>query len=82
MAAPTTTTVVNFITGNKNKLAEVKAILEPAGIQVASQALDLVEVQGTLEDVTLAKCRAAAEQVYIILYSVFFISLFLFLGAT
>lgn len=63
MAAASTTTVVNFITGNKNKLAEVKAILEPAGIRVASQALDLVEVQGTLEDVTLAKCRAAAEQV-------------------
>lgn len=62
--APTTTAtpVVNFITGNKNKLSEVKAILEPT-IQVNSQALDLIEVQGTLEEVTLAKCRTAAEQV-------------------
>lgn len=56
------THMVNFITGNKNKLSEVKAILEPA-IEVRSQALDLVEVQGTLEEVTIAKCRAAADQV-------------------
>lgn len=56
------TQAVNFITGNKNKLGEVKAILEPA-IEVNSRALDLIEVQGTLEQVTIAKCRAAAEQV-------------------
>ena len=54
--------VVNFITGNKNKLTEVKAILEPA-IEVRSQALDLIEVQGTLEEVTIDKCRRAAEAV-------------------
>lgn len=60
---PTSAThVVNFITGNKNKLGEVKAILEPT-IEVRSQALDLVEVQGTLDEVTIAKCKAAAEQV-------------------
>lgn len=59
---------VNFITGNKNKLGEVKAILEPA-IEVRSQAIDLIEVQGTLEEVTIAKCRAAAEQVFIYLHS-------------
>jgi hypothetical protein len=51
---------VNFITGNANKLIEVKAILEPA-IQVDSQVLDLIEVQGTLEEVTLDKCRRAAD---------------------
>lgn len=55
--------VVNFITGNKNKLSEVKAILEPAGIEVRSQAIDLVEIQGTLDEVTLDKCRRAADQV-------------------
>ncbi|AEO56377.1 hypothetical protein MYCTH_2301223 [Thermothelomyces thermophilus ATCC 42464] len=54
--------IVNFITGNANKLREVKAILEPA-IQVESQTLDLVEIQGTLEEVTLDKCRRAAELV-------------------
>ena len=61
--APTSATqVVNFITGNKNKLSEVKAILEPA-IEVRSQALDLIEVQGTVEEVTIDKCRRAAELV-------------------
>ncbi|KAK7708491.1 nucleoside triphosphate pyrophosphohydrolase ham1 [Diaporthe eres] len=60
---PTSAThVVNFITGNKNKLGEVKAILEPT-IEVRSQALDLIEVQGTLEEVTIAKCKSAAEQI-------------------
>ncbi|POS69652.1 inosine triphosphate pyrophosphatase [Diaporthe helianthi] len=59
---PTSAThVVNFITGNKNKLGEVKAILEPT-IEVRSQALDLIEVQGTVEEVTIAKCKSAAEQ--------------------
>jgi inosine triphosphate pyrophosphatase len=54
--------IVNFITGNANKLGEVKAILEPA-IQVESRSLDLVEIQGTLEEVTLDKCRRAADLV-------------------
>ncbi|KAF6815855.1 Ham1 family protein [Colletotrichum sojae] len=54
--------VLNFITGNANKLREVKAILEPA-IKVRSQAVDLEEVQGTVEEVTLAKCRKAAETI-------------------
>lgn len=66
MASQATKHAVNFITGNKNKLGEVKAILEPT-ISVQSQALDLVEVQGTLEEVTIAKCRAAAEQVRAVL---------------
>jgi inosine triphosphate pyrophosphatase len=55
--------IVNFITGNANKLGEVKAILEPA-IQVESQTLDLIEIQGaSLEEVTLDKCRRAADLV-------------------
>jgi len=57
--------IVNFITGNKNKLSEVQAILEPA-IQVDSQTLDLIEIQGTLEQVTLDKCRRAADLVFIL----------------
>ncbi|KAI1500923.1 putative ham1 family protein [Biscogniauxia marginata] len=53
--------VLNFITGNANKLAEVKAILEgPAGIEVRNQPLDLPELQGELDDVTREKCRVAA----------------------
>ncbi|ROW15436.1 hypothetical protein VPNG_02320 [Cytospora leucostoma] len=62
-ASSSATHVVNFITGNKNKLGEVKAILEPAGIEVRSEALDLIEVQGSLEEVTIAKCKSAAEQI-------------------
>jgi inosine triphosphate pyrophosphatase len=53
---------VNFITGNANKLAEVKAILEPA-ILVTSASHDIEEVQGTLEEVSMAKCRKAADLV-------------------
>ncbi|KAK1835824.1 hypothetical protein QBC39DRAFT_339703 [Podospora conica] len=52
--------LVNFITGNANKLREVKAILEPA-IQVESQSIDVPELQGTVEEVTLDKCRRAAD---------------------
>lgn len=61
-APPAPRPTVNFITGNKNKLAEVQAILSST-IDVQSQKLDLIEVQGTLEEVTLDKCRRAAEQI-------------------
>lgn len=54
--------VVNFITGNANKLREVKAILQDE-IEVQSQSLDLEEVQGNLEEVSESKCRRAAESV-------------------
>lgn len=54
---------LNFITGNKNKLAEVKAILADTGVELKSQAIDLVEVQGTVEEVTADKCRRATEAV-------------------
>lgn len=68
MAPESTTTTstpreVNFITGNANKLSEVRAILEPVNIAVRSQALDLPEIQGTLEAVTREKCRVAADLV-------------------
>ncbi|KAL1900243.1 nucleoside triphosphate pyrophosphohydrolase ham1 [Sporothrix stenoceras] len=63
MATPIT---LNFVTGNANKLAEVKAILEPAGgdsnITVTSRKVDLIEIQaGSMEEVTLDKCRRAVE---------------------
>ncbi|GAO19922.1 uncharacterized protein UV8b_03208 [Ustilaginoidea virens] len=53
---------LNFVTGNTNKLREVKAILEP-GIEVRSRPLDIEEAQGTIEEVTKSKCRRAAELV-------------------
>jgi len=53
---------LNFITGNKNKLAEVKAILGDT-VVLKSQALDLLEIQGTIEEISLHKCRTAADLV-------------------
>lgn len=53
---------INFITGNKNKLAEVKAILGTV-IDVENQAVDLPEIQGTIEEIAREKCRRAAEVV-------------------
>ncbi|CAG8973806.1 hypothetical protein HYALB_00006351 [Hymenoscyphus albidus] len=62
---PTTTMApktLNFITGNKNKLTEVKAILGSI-VDLQSQALDLIEIQGTIEEISLDKCRRAAEAI-------------------
>lgn len=53
---------LNFITGNENKLAEVKAILGDI-IALRSQSLDLVEIQGSIEEISSDKCRRAAEMV-------------------
>lgn len=55
---------LNFITGNRNKLTEVKAILGDT-VDLQSQALDLVEIQGTIEEISADKCRRAAEAVSI-----------------
>ncbi|TFK69405.1 Maf/Ham1 [Pluteus cervinus] len=54
-----------FVTGNANKLREVKAILSQGAhpIDLESQDLDVPEIQGTTEEVAKAKCRAAAELV-------------------
>lgn len=54
---------LNFITGNKNKLAEVQAILSATPVKLQNQALDLLEIQGTIEEVSKDKCRRAAEAV-------------------
>jgi inosine triphosphate pyrophosphatase len=53
---------LNFITGNANKLAEVKAILGDL-IELRSQAGDLPEIQGTIEEISADKCKRAAEAV-------------------
>ncbi|KAJ8494486.1 hypothetical protein ONZ45_g13217 [Pleurotus djamor] len=52
-----------FVTGNANKLKEVRAILAsgPQAIEIDSQELDIPEVQGTTQDVAIAKCKRAAE---------------------
>ncbi|MCJ1399967.1 nucleoside triphosphate pyrophosphohydrolase ham1 [Xylographa trunciseda] len=53
---------INFITGNRNKLVEVEAILG-ATVDLSSTSLDLVEIQGTIEEISLDKCRRAAAAV-------------------
>ncbi|KAL9090425.1 MAG: hypothetical protein Q9159_001954 [Coniocarpon cinnabarinum] len=65
--ATTVPKTINFITTNKHKLAEVQQILAPGlekqGIELTSQAVEVVEVQGSLEEVTRAKVGSAAEKV-------------------
>jgi hypothetical protein len=51
-----------FVTGNANKLAEVQAILGDSVPSLTNKALDLPELQGTIEEITLDKARRAAEQ--------------------
>ncbi|KAG8532010.1 uncharacterized protein KY384_003646 [Bacidia gigantensis] len=53
---------LHFITGNKNKLAEVQSILGDV-VPLKSQSLVLVETQGTIEDISKDKCRRAADEV-------------------
>ena len=50
---------LNLITGNKNKLTEVQAILGHV-LPIKSQSLDITEIQGTIEEISLDKCRRAA----------------------
>ena len=61
-STPSVPAHINFITGNKNKLAEVQAILAGV-IELRNQNVDLVEVQGTVEEVTMDKARRAADAV-------------------
>ncbi|KAJ9103748.1 hypothetical protein QFC21_002208 [Naganishia friedmannii] len=53
-----------FVTGNANKLREVQQILAvgDSGFQVTNQALDVPEVQGSTQEVAIAKCKSAAQQ--------------------
>ncbi|KAH8700732.1 non-canonical purine NTP pyrophosphatase, rdgB/HAM1 family [Talaromyces proteolyticus] len=51
---------VTFVTGNRHKVEEVQAILNDT-ITIQAKALDIVEVQGSLEEITREKCRTAAE---------------------
>ena len=53
---------LNFITSNKNKLAEVQAILGEV-IPLKNQSVDLTEIQGTIEEISKDKCQRAAEVV-------------------
>eukprot|EP00992_Anisonema_acinus_P002456 TRINITY_DN10715_c0_g1_i1.p1 TRINITY_DN10715_c0_g1~~TRINITY_DN10715_c0_g1_i1.p1 ORF type:complete len:201 (-),score=65.47 TRINITY_DN10715_c0_g1_i1:44-646(-) len=54
--------VVTFVTGNKNKLAEVQAIIGDE-FEVKSFKADLPELQGEPAAISAEKCRLAARQV-------------------
>ena len=51
---------LNFITSNEDKLAEVAAILGDT-VQLRNQSLDLIEIQGTIDEISVDKCQRAAE---------------------
>lgn len=51
---------LHFISGNENKLIEVKAILGDT-VELQSQSLDLPELQGTIEEISSDKCKRAAH---------------------
>ncbi|KAB8078732.1 non-canonical purine NTP pyrophosphatase, rdgB/HAM1 family [Aspergillus leporis] len=57
-----TETPLIFVTGNRNKVLEAKAIL---GSTATLEVLDIniPEIQGTVEEITREKCRAAAETI-------------------
>lgn len=51
--------MITFVTGNANKLRETTAILGP----LKSHSLDLPELQGTINDIAIAKALAAADAI-------------------
>ncbi|KAJ5964220.1 uncharacterized protein N7479_004096 [Penicillium vulpinum] len=51
--------MINFITGNKNKLAETRAILGDV-VQLSNQNIEILEIQGSLEEIARDKCQKAA----------------------
>jgi hypothetical protein len=73
MPRPTT---LNFITGNANKLAEVQAILSDVpGLNLTSKAVDLPELQGSIEEISLDKARRAADEVSVLMFLCLFLGL-------
>lgn len=62
-------TTLNFITGNANKLKEVRAILgDVAGLELQSRDVAGAEIQGSIEEVARDKCTRAAAAVRILFF--------------
>ena len=56
--------LLNFITGNANKLREVREILaDVPGLELQSRDVAGKEIQGTIEEVAKDKCSRAARAV-------------------
>ncbi|CAO1613483.1 unnamed protein product [Jaminaea pallidilutea] len=66
MAQQTIRKQLVFVTGNQNKLREVREILQKSPdfpFEVVNQSVEVPEVQGTTVEVAKAKCKAAARQI-------------------
>lgn len=64
------TQTITFVTGNQNKLKEVVAILggtessdgsKVGNYTITNKSLDIEEVQGTIDEVTIHKAKSAAK---------------------
>eukprot|EP00871_Galdieria_phlegrea_P006033 jgi/Galph1/917/GphlegSOOS_G5655.1 len=55
---------ITFVTGNRNKLEEVRSILSGLeGIRIESKNVDLPELQGEPQDIVREKCKLAANAI-------------------
>ena len=57
---------LTFVTGNAKKLEEVRAILasgEKLPFEIVSKKIDLPELQGEPEEISVQKCELAAKEV-------------------
>ena len=53
---------ITFVTGNVKKLEEVRAILGSGFSRaVISQKIDLPELQGEIDEISIKKCKEAAR---------------------
>ena len=72
--------LLDFITGNPGKLAEVRAILAAGGDEggrmpeLRSRAVEVLEIQGSVEEVAREKARSAAVKVRLFSFCVFLFS--------
>ena len=57
------TKTITFVTGNKNKLAEVQRLLSTSAsdLTITNTKLDLPELQGSPQEIAREKCKVASE---------------------
>ena len=53
---------ITFVTGNKGKLSELKAVLDDF-VSVSSLDVDLPELQGTPREISVDKCQRATHAI-------------------
>ena len=63
-STPSSRKKITFVTGNKNKLAEVKRLLSSVSFafEIDNFKLDLPELQGSPQDIAREKCQMASQQ--------------------